>query len=311
MAPFISIIVPVYNSEKTLHRCIDSVINQSMKDWELLLIDDGSKDTSGEICDEYAAKDYRIKVFHKENGGVSSARNLGLDNSIGKWVTFIDSDDWIVNSALDIDCAKFNEDLLLFSYYSVSSGVEKLKTIDEYVLSDKEELDSFISKFLIYSILKAPWSKLFKRVKIGSIRFDENVRLGEDVLFMFDFLGGVESCRVFNNIFYVYNEGENSLSSKYRLSIEEAIYAMEKQFQSYDKLTFTNEQVEKYIFLDYKSYCYNDICKRPNLWFKNESVRKFYNRIKKYLDFNYKLRYNILSYNFIFRLIMFFRNKVD
>ena len=91
----ISIIVPVYNTEKYLHRCIDSVLAQTYQDFELLLIDDGSKDSSGAICDEYAAQDTRVRVFHKENGGVSSARNVGLDLAQGEWVTFVDSDDYI------------------------------------------------------------------------------------------------------------------------------------------------------------------------------------------------------------------------
>ena len=93
--PLVSVIVPVYNTEKYLHRCIDSILSQTFSDFELLLIDDGSTDQSGTICDEYARKDSRVKVFHKENGGVSSARNLGLDNTRGEWVTFCDSDDFI------------------------------------------------------------------------------------------------------------------------------------------------------------------------------------------------------------------------
>lgn len=95
MNPLISIIVPIYNSEKTLKKCLNSIINQTYVDWELLLINDGSKDNSGNICDEYAIIDRRIKVFYKENGGVSSARNLGLDNACGDWVTFCDSDDFV------------------------------------------------------------------------------------------------------------------------------------------------------------------------------------------------------------------------
>lgn len=126
-SPLISIIVPVYNAEKTLNRCVDSILLQPFTDWELLLIDDGSKDSSGDICDEYARKDPRIKVFHKENGGVSSARNVGLDNAKGEWITFVNSDDWIVNNALDIDYDEVNEDLLLFSYYLISSKKEKLE----------------------------------------------------------------------------------------------------------------------------------------------------------------------------------------
>ncbi|HJA50079.1 MAG TPA: glycosyltransferase, partial [Candidatus Fusicatenibacter intestinipullorum] len=91
----ISVIIPVYNVEKYLKRCLDSVINQTYKNLEIILIDDGSTDNSGKICDEYAQKDERIIVIHKENGGVSSARNKGLDICIGDYISFIDSDDWI------------------------------------------------------------------------------------------------------------------------------------------------------------------------------------------------------------------------
>ena len=91
----VSIIVLVYKAEQWLHRCVDSILAQTMTDFELLLIDDGSPDKSGEICDEYAAKDNHIRVFHKENGGGSSVRNLGLDNAQGEWISFIDADDWV------------------------------------------------------------------------------------------------------------------------------------------------------------------------------------------------------------------------
>lgn len=93
--PAISVIVPVYNTERYLRRCIDSILAQTFTDFELLLIDDGSTDTSPAICDEYAQRDPRVRVFHKPNGGVSSARNLGLDNALGEWISFVDADDWV------------------------------------------------------------------------------------------------------------------------------------------------------------------------------------------------------------------------
>ena len=100
MNPKISVIVPVYNVEKYLRRCIDSILAQTFSDFELLLIDDGSKDSSGEICEEYAGKDARIRVFHRQNGGVSTARNLGIDKAKGEWIYFVDSDDVVLPSAL-------------------------------------------------------------------------------------------------------------------------------------------------------------------------------------------------------------------
>lgn len=96
----ISIIIPIFNTEKVLNRCLDSVLRQTYTDWECLLIDDGSTDGSGVICDEYAKTDTRFRVFHQQNRGVSAARNVGLDNARGEWITFIDSDDWVEENLL-------------------------------------------------------------------------------------------------------------------------------------------------------------------------------------------------------------------
>ena len=143
--PKISVIVPVYNTEKYLHRYIDSILAQTFTDFELLLINDGSKDNSGAICDEYAAKDSRVRVFHKENGGASSARNMGLDNAKGKWVTFVDSDDYILPSFLAIYSVlcKSNADLCIQSIipnYEISSGYKITCSSFNYEGNVKEAL---------------------------------------------------------------------------------------------------------------------------------------------------------------------------
>ena len=114
--PQISIIVPVYNSEKYLGACIDSILAQSYRDFELILVDDGSRDSSPRICDDYAQKDSRVKVIHKANGGVSAARNDGLDIAKGEYVTFIDSDDWVEGEYLET-LSKFGKyDIVFFSH---------------------------------------------------------------------------------------------------------------------------------------------------------------------------------------------------
>ena len=100
--PLVSIVVPVYKIENVLHYCIDSILNQIYEDFELILVDDGSPDNSGKICDEYAKKENRIKVIHKENGGVSSARNCGIDAAKGKYICFVDSDDYVNKNYLEI-----------------------------------------------------------------------------------------------------------------------------------------------------------------------------------------------------------------
>ena len=123
MNPLISIIVPVYNVEMFIHKCLDSIINQTFSDWELLLINDGSKDKSGHICDEYALRDARIRVFHIENGGVSNARNIGIDSARGEWIMFVDSDDWLDIRCLEICLKQVTEhdlDMIQFGRYDVS-----------------------------------------------------------------------------------------------------------------------------------------------------------------------------------------------
>ena len=100
--PKVSIIVPVFKAEKYIRQCIESILAQTFTDWECILVDDGSPDHSGTICDEYAARDARIRVIHKENGGVSSARNMALGRMTGKWLTFVDSDDCLYSNALQI-----------------------------------------------------------------------------------------------------------------------------------------------------------------------------------------------------------------
>lgn len=120
MPEIISIIVPVYNAEPTLCKCVDSILAQTYPHFELLLIDDGSKDKSGTICDAYAEKDSRVRVFHKSNGGVSSARNLGIDNINGSYLTFVDSDDYVDRNYLLhlIEALGGNMDLVVGGYQS-------------------------------------------------------------------------------------------------------------------------------------------------------------------------------------------------
>ena len=141
----ISVIVPVYNAEKYLNRCIDSILSQTMTDFELLLIDDGSQDNSGRICDEYAEKDARVRVFHKSNGGVSSARNQGLDNAMGNWITYVDADDRCSCDYLEHLLSKVDDDTDLIISYAV--------ICDSMVGGGKKRLRFILSLELIQLIL--------------------------------------------------------------------------------------------------------------------------------------------------------------
>ena len=181
----ISVLVPVYNSEQTLNRCIDSILGQTYRNFELLLINDGSKDRSGEICDEYARRDSRVKVFHKENGGVSSARNVGLDNARGEWITFCDSDDYYNLDAFDIyfKLTTLSGDIsIIRAGYNAISALEstKISCYELSILDCNSDVFSFIEKTRYYGFL---WNSLFRKKEIANLRFDDTICWSEDHIF--------------------------------------------------------------------------------------------------------------------------------
>ena len=194
MNPLVSIVAPVYKVEPYLSQCIESVINQSYGNWELILVDDGSPDHCGSICDEWAAKDTRIKVIHQQNGGLSAARNTGIEASVGHYLFFLDSDDYIKSEALKtlIVCAKSHN----WPEY-VKGNHEVLRPDGECVLTRFTSLRSKLentlydsSKFLSDIILPHPlvWNGLIARKLVKNHRFDKNGWPREDLLFHLDLI---------------------------------------------------------------------------------------------------------------------------
>lgn len=179
----ISVIVPVYNSEKTLVRCVDSILSQTFSDFELLLIDDGSTDDSGKICDNYVLKDHRVHTFHKRNGGVSSARNLGLDNAKGKWVTFCDSDDYVDDNWLSIFMNYCKEGIGLIVQPFNVSNLNKCKFFEG-------SFSDFIEIFYDLSIIGYTGNKLFLLNILNeyNIRYNESFTFHEDEVFAYQYL---------------------------------------------------------------------------------------------------------------------------
>lgn len=217
--PKISVIVPVYKVEKYLPECIESILAQTFTDFELILVDDGSPDNSGKICDDYAARDSRIRVFHKENGGVSSARNLGLDNARGEWIAFVDSDDWVGEKYLE---HLFGDGNLPDSCMVMSGHVKRdSKSKQEFgrLFFDSKTLPT-LEAFRKEKLYKSgyPISKLYRREILNSknIRFDPEISMAEDTLLMMDYLMCVEKV-VFRSDFLDYNYRfvEASLSKSY------------------------------------------------------------------------------------------------
>lgn len=205
----ISIIIPVFKVEQYLSRCIESILKQTYQHWELLLIDDGSPDKCGQICDEYSQKDRRIRVFHKANGGVSSARNFGLKKVCGEYIMFVDADDWIDDKTLEICMSEINPgnfDIIQFSYTQKECelGRQKMQNTKVYTLADLLKQNQFSG---------AIWGNVIKSSIItkNNLRFDENLRLGEDQLFLCTCLKFAKKIKLIPNIFYLYYN--NSLSA--------------------------------------------------------------------------------------------------
>ena len=201
--PKVSIIIPVYKVEKYIVRCIDSILAQTYSDWELLLVDDGSPDQSGVICDEYVAKDSRIRVFHKENSGVSAARNYAIDRALGEYITFVDSDDWLDSECLDMCVNEIESnslDLLQFGYREVSSDGNILKVKD--LGTSKIGLNDYLKT----SFLVTVWGSVFKTslIKDHSIRFNTNLKLAEDQLFVMQYMIVSQTFKSITGVYYNY-----------------------------------------------------------------------------------------------------------
>lgn len=206
--PAISIIIPVYNVEKYLNTCVDSILSQKFDNWELLLINDGSSDSSGTICDEYANNDSRIKVFHKKNEGVGSARNLGIKMMKGKYVWFVDADDLILPDSLNIlytYSEKNNLDCVQFAYYNFVSHEDNIYAAINYTTRVYSCLADFSLNY-VYSF--EIWKIFIKRdvIILNSILFSENIKYAEDQEFVLKVLAYSKKIATMNKVMYGYRQ---------------------------------------------------------------------------------------------------------
>ena len=179
--PKISLIVPIYKVEAYLSRCIDSILNQSFSDFELILIDDGGPDRCGTICDTYAKKDSRIHVIHQENRGVSAARNAGIDAALGEWIAFVDSDDWLHKDYLKILISGIlsDTDIVICNCLVTSNQSEKdcnCSDVQCFGASIKDIYSNHIARTRV-------WGRLYKRNTIGNLRFISGTEPTEDSCF--------------------------------------------------------------------------------------------------------------------------------
>lgn len=302
--PKISVIVPVYKAEKYLHKCVDSLLAQTFTDFEILLIDDGSPDKSGEICDEYAEKDSRIRVFHKENGGVSAARNLGLNNSGGNYVAFVDSDDWVAPDYLkDFQIENLNPDEKFIVIQGIEQNYPKKKKPTKMFYYENEVLywSRDIERIKDNNILLngCPVAKLFSKEVISNNKlfFNTNISLNEDHLFFLNYLKftDVIYTKKSINYHYLYDYRVPSLT-KIRHSSQESIIAALELNSAFNCL------VDKYgLNVNDFHKCYSLfgptqlIRASIDTFFEQNKYKKFCNVIQQFKEnFN---RFNLLNFS--------------
>lgn len=242
MNSLISIVVPIYNVEQYLQKCVDSLINQTYKNLEIILVDDGSPDNCPKICDEYANHDSRIKVIHKENGGLSDARNAGMNIATGEYISFIDSDDWIKPKMIEDMYNRMIED----NSDLVSSGVI---WVDEYgaeirtatvsencVLNTEQAMAELIND---EKLKQHVWNKLYKADLIKNIPFDKG-KYHEDVFWSYKVIGGAKRVSIEKNSYYFYvQRSESIMGEKYSAKRLDALDAMKLRCE-YMKEKFPN-----------------------------------------------------------------------
>ena len=284
----VSVIIPVYNAENCLNECLDSVIKQTYSNLEIILIDDGSNDNSGAICDDYARLDKRIKVIHTNNSGVSKARNTGIEVCKGFFITFIDSDDYIDKNyilCLIEPLYKGHYDLVLCNYldYYVDGG-----KIEEHLLSEEElrQLTNDVYKDFHYFKYLMPLTccKLYRTsiIKINKIRFPENLTDWEDQIFNFNYYENANKYFYINHALYVYcHRNKNSLSNQItQKSFQNSIKMLkrEKEFlKLFNVYQYENVLIDSAIFI-----------MRKYSFLENGGYKEFKLRIKEVLCIVYE-----------------------
>ena len=210
--PKISIVVPIYNTDQYLHRCIDSILNQTFKDFEVILVDDGSTDNSGKICDEYEIKDSRVRVIHQENQGVAEAQNTGVENSVGEFVGIVNSDDFIEDDMYRIlyeNALKFSADISICKHNQVSGEArEDYKVTNNTIVFNNEE--AFECLFTNKYFASHSWDKLCKRKLFEGVRFPSG-KIYEDMFTTYRLFEKADCVVYTDYIGYNYFQREDSI----------------------------------------------------------------------------------------------------
>ncbi|MDR1758982.1 MAG: glycosyltransferase [Fibrobacter sp.] len=280
--PKVSIIVPIYNVEKYLPRCMDSLLNQTLKDIEIIMVDDGSPDNCPAMCDEYAKQDNRIKVIHKKNGGLGFARNSGLEIATGKYIAFLDSDDFIDIRMYETLLNYAEENQLDTCYcrtqkYYPSGKVEQITELAENrVFEGRNEVDIFLMEMIggkeyAFGVMKyavSVWKSIYSMnlIKKNNILFiSEKEMASEDLFFHIDYLSCASKVGWLNEKMHFYFFNTNSISKNYSKEKYNRIKLAMKNLKSY---------LEKYYSFDfYKDYYYGQLLRFQKVIFMHEISR--------------------------------------
>ena len=332
----VSIIVPVYNAEKVLHYCIDSILNQTFTDYELILVDDGSTDQSGRICKNYAHKNPRIKYICQQNSGVSMARNTGIRVASGDYICFVDSDDYIDATFLEELVAAIEKGYS-FAMCGYNEKHDYIVDSDSKQIVYKSENETIATKQELMAIselvlLSQPWNKVFCRSVIveNNICFPEDLSLGEDTAFVYRYLSCVieESFIVINKALYNYISVRNSCSllNKYRFNLFDEYkklnyilnYEITKWSLSKDQLQiFYNScyyRMEMVLFNTFHSS--NRMNDRQKIHYnsnviKTNDFQRYYKNFKGKISFAFRVAYRIKSFFPIYIMMLIRGQKND
>lgn len=273
MESLVSIIIPVYNSDQYLRRCVESAINQSYANLDIILINDGSSDESGMICDEFLARDSRIRVVHKENGGPSSARNIGIDLARGRYITFLDSDDWIHNEFIEKTMRILNAleaDIVVCDFLEVGSENFIANKIDPVVMqfTSREALERLSDDLYIQLVI--PCAKIFSRYLFDELRFKEG-RFHEDDFIAHHLLFQAKLICYTTEVLYYYRQhGSSIMGSGFSIKkSNDALDAVKARAQFYETLGMTEakKRTNRKLFSIYRVFFENvDGSTRKEKW---------------------------------------------
>ena len=302
----ISIVVPIYNVEKYLKTCIDSIINQTYTNLEIILVDDGSLDNCGKICDEYKITDKRIKVVHKKNGGLSDARNAGIDVSTGKYIAFIDSDDYVAENYIEILynlCIENNVLLSECNYKRVQSSdkIETKQDKETCIYTGKEMSKRLYTEDCIRTIVV--WNKLYKSELFNELRFPKG-KINEDEFTIYKIFYNIDKVAITKEKLYYYRVSPDSIMNrKFNEKRLDLIEALE------ERMKFYKEKREKELYnLTLKSYIehlieYYRLCKRyiPDKYYNKIILKKYRKNFFRMINLNEikikrKIKYTIFLF---------------